>query len=136
MSAKACCSRIRVGFRFVVLTLGGGIVFAPIATALTVVELRRTRPETLVDFGALLVGAASPATRSCGLLGSPVTRCCSQPDVGGSERISPAPVLLLICGGAGGQAGDICWTFLLGSVLVCAGAQPYLGARLVSGDEM
>jgi hypothetical protein len=39
-----------------VLTLGGGIVFTPIATALTVVALRRTRPETLVDFGALLVG--------------------------------------------------------------------------------
>src|SRR5438067_9148648 len=71
----------------------------PIATALTVVALRRTRPETLVDFGALLVGAASPATRSCGLLGSPVTRCCSQPDVGGSERITPAPVLLLCQGG-------------------------------------
>jgi hypothetical protein len=43
-----------------VLTLGGGIVF-PIATALTVVALRRTRPETLVDFGALLVGAAAVA---------------------------------------------------------------------------
>ena len=41
------------------LTLGGGIVFTPIATALTVVALRRTRPETLVDFGALLVGAAA-----------------------------------------------------------------------------
>src|SRR6266487_4797790 len=27
-------------------------------------------------------------------------------------------------------------TFLLGGVLVCAGAQPYLGARIVSGDEM
>ena len=40
------------------LTLGGGIVFTPIATALTVVALRRTRPGTLVDFGALLVGAA------------------------------------------------------------------------------
>jgi len=33
----------------------------PIATALTVVALRRTRPETLVDFGALLVGAAAVA---------------------------------------------------------------------------
>jgi hypothetical protein len=44
-----------------VLTLGGGIVFTPIATALTVVALRRTRPETLVDFGALLVGAAALA---------------------------------------------------------------------------
>ena len=40
---------------------GGGIVFTPIATALTVVGLRRTRPETLVDFGALLVGAAAVA---------------------------------------------------------------------------
>ena len=30
----------------------------------------------------------------------------------------------------------MCATFLLGSVLVCAGAQPYLGARIVSGDEM
>ena len=49
---------------------------------------------------------------------------------------SDAGMMLLICGGAGGQAGDICWTFLLGSVLVCAGAQPYLGARIVSGDEM
>jgi hypothetical protein len=39
----------------------GGIVFTPIATALTVVALRRTRPETLVDFGALLVGAAAVA---------------------------------------------------------------------------
>jgi len=44
-----------------VLTLGGGIVFTPISTALTVVALRRTRPETLVDFGALLVGAAAVA---------------------------------------------------------------------------
>jgi hypothetical protein len=44
-----------------VLTLGGGIVFTPIAAALTVVALRRTRPETLVDFGALLVGAAAVA---------------------------------------------------------------------------
>jgi hypothetical protein len=44
-----------------VLTLGGGIVFTRIATALTVVALRRTRPETLVDFGALLVGAAAVA---------------------------------------------------------------------------
>ena len=31
------------------------------ATALTVVALRRTRPETIVDFGALLVGAAAVA---------------------------------------------------------------------------
>jgi hypothetical protein len=44
-----------------VLTHGGGIVFTPIATALTVVALRRTRPETLVDFGALLVWAAAVA---------------------------------------------------------------------------
>ena len=29
------------------LTLGGSIVFTPIATALTLVALRRTRPETL-----------------------------------------------------------------------------------------
>ena len=35
--------------------------FTPIATALTVVALRRTRPETLVGFGALLVGAAAVA---------------------------------------------------------------------------
>ena len=28
------------------------------------------------------------------------------------------------------------FTFLLGNVLVCAGAQPYLGARIGSGDEM
>jgi hypothetical protein len=42
-------------------TLGGGIVFTPIATAVTVVALRRTRPETLVDFGALLAGAAAVA---------------------------------------------------------------------------
>jgi hypothetical protein len=45
-------------------------------------------------------------------------------------------VMLLICGGAGGQAFGMCSTFLLGSVFVCAGAQPYLGARIVSGDEM
>ncbi len=31
---------------------------------------------------------------------------------------------------------DIGLAFVLGSVLVCAGAQPYLGARIVSGDEM
>jgi hypothetical protein len=30
----------------------------------------------------------------------------------------------------------MCSTFLSRSVLVCAGAQPYLGARIVSGDEM
>ena len=47
-----------------------------------------------------------------------------------------APALLLICGGARGQACGMCSTFLSGSVLVCAGAQPYLGARIVSGDEM
>jgi hypothetical protein len=39
----------------------GEVVFTPIATALTVVALRRTRPETLVDFGALLVGTAAVA---------------------------------------------------------------------------
>jgi hypothetical protein len=44
--------------------------------------------------------------------------------------------MLLICGGAGGQAFGMCAPFCLGSVLVCAGAQPYLGARIVSGDEM
>lgn len=33
----------------------------PDRNALTVVALRRTRPETLVDFGALLVGAAAVA---------------------------------------------------------------------------
>jgi len=51
-----------------VLTLGGGIVFTPIATALTVVALRRTRPETLVDFGALLVGSAPLAFYTVGLV--------------------------------------------------------------------
>jgi len=53
--------------------------------------------------------------------------------------MQPGPELcpmLLICGGAGGQAFGMCFTFLLGRVLVCAGAQPYLGARIVSGDEM
>jgi hypothetical protein len=49
---------------------------------------------------------------------------------------SDAGMMLLICGGAGGQAFGMCSTFLLGSVFVCAGAQPYLGARIVSGDEM
>jgi hypothetical protein len=48
--------------------------------------------------------------------------------------------------GCGGDAPYLWWcsgssvghvsTFLLGGVLVCAGAQPYLGARIVSGDEM
>ncbi len=46
------------------------------------------------------------------------------------------PAMLLICGGAGGQACGMCSAFLSGSVLVRAGAQPYLGARIVSGDEM
>jgi hypothetical protein len=45
-------------------------------------------------------------------------------------------MMLLICGGVRGQAFGMCSTFLLRSVLVCAGAQPYLGARIVSGDEM
>ena len=44
--------------------------------------------------------------------------------------------MLLICGGARGQVLGICSAFLLGCVLVRAGAQPYLGARIVSGDEM
>ena len=45
-------------------------------------------------------------------------------------------MMLRICGGVAGQACGRCSTFLSGSVLVCAGAQPYLGARIVSGDEM
>jgi hypothetical protein len=45
-------------------------------------------------------------------------------------------MMLLICGGAGGQAFGIGSAFLLGGMLLCAGAQPYLGARIVSGDEM
>ena len=45
-------------------------------------------------------------------------------------------MMLLICGGVAGQACGRCSTFLSGSVLVRAGAQPYLGARIVSGDEM
>jgi hypothetical protein len=44
--------------------------------------------------------------------------------------------ILLICGGGVGQAGGMCSAFLLGSVGLCAGARPYLGARIVSGDEM
>ena len=45
-------------------------------------------------------------------------------------------MMLLICGGVAGQACGRCSTFLSGSVSVRAGAQPYLGARIVSGDEM
>jgi hypothetical protein len=30
----------------------------------------------------------------------------------------------------------MCSFFLSAGVFVCAGAQPYLGARIVSGDEM
>src|SRR6266542_5350606 len=49
---------------------------------------------------------------------------------------SPGPAMLLICGGARGQVLGMCSAFLLGCVLVRAGARPYLGARIVSGDEM
>jgi hypothetical protein len=65
-----------------VVTLGGGIVFTPIATALTVVAFPRTRPETLVDFGALLVGAAAVAFYTLMFVwtvGLVLYECCSQP---------------------------------------------------------
>jgi hypothetical protein len=76
-----------------VLTLGGGIVFTPIATALTVVALRRT-PETLVDFGALLVGAAAVAFYTLMFVwtvGLVLYEVLLSADAGGCERISPAP---------------------------------------------
>src|SRR6266511_3913115 len=57
-------------------------------------------------------------------------------DAGKPASAANDEMTLLICGGARGQACGMCSTFLSGSVLVCAGAQPYLGARIVSGDEM
>ena len=49
---------------------------------------------------------------------------------------SPGPVLLLICGGGRGSSVRHVFRLSVAGVLVCAGAQPYLGARIVSGDEM
>jgi hypothetical protein len=77
-----------------VLTLGGGIVFTPIATALTVVALRRTRPETLVDFGALLVGAAAVAFYTLMFVwtvGLVLYEVLLSADAGGCGRISRGP---------------------------------------------